>query len=97
MGLFFLGQNRGPSLWRPAIVGANEGSVSPVGSAEGKRPEFVNAKRAASPFQGRAATIERTEHRFESGNFGGGLLMRNKRSVWWTVAPIEHAEHRFEQ
>ena len=31
-----------------------------------KRPEFVSAKRAASPLQGRAATIERTEHWFES-------------------------------
>ncbi len=35
-------------------------------SAAGKRPEFVSAKRAASPLQGRAATIERTEHWFES-------------------------------
>ena len=43
-------------------VGANEGSVSTVWSAEGKRPEFVGAKRAASLLQGRAATIERTEH-----------------------------------
>ena len=34
------------------IVGANEGSVSPVGSAEGKRPEFVSAKRAQTPLQG---------------------------------------------
>ena len=48
------------------IDGANEGSVSTVGSAAGKRPEFVSAKRAASPLQGRAATIERTEHWFES-------------------------------
>ena len=31
------------------------------------------------------------------GNLVGGFLMRNKRSVRWTVAPIEHAEHRFEQ
>ena len=31
-----------------------------------KRLEFVSAKRAASPLQGRAATIERTEHWFES-------------------------------
>ena len=39
---------------------ANEGSVSPVGSAEGKRPEFVSAKRASSAPQAREATIERT-------------------------------------
>ena len=37
-----------------------------MGSAAGKRPKFVSAKRAASPLQGRAATIERTEHWFES-------------------------------
>ena len=35
------------------IDGANEGSVSPVGSAEGKRPEFVSAK-------GRAESAPRT-------------------------------------
>ncbi len=45
----------------PTIVGANEGSVSPVGSAEGKRPEFVGAKRAQTPLQGGCATIERTD------------------------------------
>ena len=43
------------------IVGANEGSVSTVWSAEGKRPEFVGAKRAQAPLQGVCATIERTE------------------------------------
>ena len=41
-------------------VGANEGSVSTVWSAEGKRPEFVSAKRASSAPQAREATIERT-------------------------------------
>ena len=30
------------------------------------------------------------------GSFVRVNLMRNKRSVQWTVAPIEHAEHRFE-
>ena len=45
----------------PTIVGANEGSVSTVWSAEGKRPEFVGAKRAQAPLQGACATIERTE------------------------------------
>ena len=33
-------------------------------SAEGKRPEFVSAKRAQAPLQGACATIERTD--FES-------------------------------
>ena len=45
---------------------ANEGSVSPVGSAEGKRPEFVSAKRAQAPLQGTCATIERTGLRIRS-------------------------------
>ena len=40
---------------------ANEGSASTVWSAEGKRPEFVSAKRAQAPLQGACATIERTE------------------------------------
>ena len=65
MDLFFLGFGSVDSnLWLrgPTIVGANEGSVSTVWSAEGKRPEFVGAKRAASLLQRRAATIERTEH-----------------------------------
>ena len=48
------------SLVRDQKAAANEGSVSPVGSAKGKRPEFVSAKRAASALQARAATIERT-------------------------------------
>ena len=40
---------------------ANEGSFSPVGSAEGKRPEFVSAKRVQTPLQGVCTTIERTD------------------------------------
>ena len=43
---------------------ANEGSVSTVWSAEGKRPEFVSAKRVQTPLQGGCTTIERTD--FES-------------------------------
>ena len=30
------------------------------------------------------------------GSLFGGFLMRNKRSAQWAVAPIEHADHRFE-
>ncbi len=42
-------------------------SMRNMGSTvKGKRLEFVSAKRAASPLQGRAATIERTEHRFDN-------------------------------
>ena len=36
-----------------------------VKSAEGKRSEFVSAKKKAGLYQGRAAKIERTEHGFE--------------------------------
>ena len=43
------------------IGGANEGSVSPVGSAAGKRPEFVSVKRVQTPLQGVCTTIERTD------------------------------------
>ena len=46
---------------RDQKAAANEGSVFPVGSAEGKRPEFVSAKRAASALRARAATIEIAE------------------------------------
>jgi hypothetical protein len=46
------------SLLRDQKAAANEGSVSPVGSAEGKRPEFAGAKRAGSPSQGVPAMIE---------------------------------------
>ena len=41
--------------------GANEGSASTVWSAEGKRPEFVSAKRVQTPLQGVCTTIERTD------------------------------------
>jgi len=47
--------------------GANEGSASTVWSAEGKRPEFVGAKRAQAPLQGACATIERTGLRIPPG------------------------------
>lgn len=46
---------------RPVRERANEGSVSPVGSAAGKRPEFVSVKRVQTPLQGVCTTIERTD------------------------------------
>ena len=39
---------------------AGEGSVSPVGSAGGKRPESVGAKQVQAPLQGACTQIERT-------------------------------------
>ena len=47
---------------------ANEGSVSTGWSAEGKRPEFVGAKRAQAPLHGVCATIERTGLRIPPGS-----------------------------
>ena len=78
------------SLVRDQKAAANEGSVSPVGSAKGKRPEFVSAKRAASALQARAATIERTERR-ANYYFVGGFLNRNERAAQWAFAKIEIA------
>ena len=43
------------------VRNANERSDSPVGSAEGKRLEFVSAKRVQTPLQGVCTTIERTD------------------------------------
>ena len=58
---------------------ANEGSFSPVGSAEGKRPEFVSAKRVQTPLQGVCTTIERTDesrraHQTKAPPFMGGVF-----------------------
>ena len=73
-------------------MGANEGSVSTVWSAEGKRPEFVGAKRAASALQARAATIELSEHRFDTITWmdGDGSIMEEK--TWKDGQPIPATE-----
>ena len=60
--VFFVGLSLVDSNTRPVREWANEGSVSPVGSAKGKRPEFVSAKRSLGPATRSQATIERTDN-----------------------------------
>ena len=63
---------------RPVREWANEGSVSPVGSAEGKRPEFVSAKRVQTPLQGVCTTIERTDES-RRAHFPGAFEIKGLR------------------
>lgn len=80
---------------RPVRERANEGSVSPVGSGAGKRPEFVSVKRVQTPLQGVCTTIERTDEsrraHFPEANENkrGQMKVEVRGSFFFTFAGVE--------